>query len=327
MIVPIQSYIIIQKMQTAQIYQNVNIDHSVIFLVNDEKLFIKHNGNSIELASYSKDEFYSISGFYNVGNISGYICKGNAKRKFGFDVSNGKFPVYYLEQNNRLYILLYNLDRRNVECYIYHYDECSLIMSFIINNEYGYLPRIIGMKPIIDDHGCRLLLTFEHAVYIHDLKDDKLISKVEGHVYDNIGFPLVIHDEANCELYNLNTNMWEKKEIKNNSIYFKDGGLGIHEVDKLLKKPLIKLRYDNFHMIIHVPNNTDIQKNQIEKPKTQSNGDELLPEHECCICLNYTSKSMLLVPCGHRQYCKKCIETINKCSLCNANIESKIKVY
>jgi hypothetical protein len=49
-------------------------------------------------------------------------------------------------------------------------------------------------------------------------------------------------------------------------------------------------------------------------------------EEQCVICYKRTTKSHLLVPCGHTQYCEKCINKIDKCSLCRVDIAQVIKI-
>jgi hypothetical protein len=49
-------------------------------------------------------------------------------------------------------------------------------------------------------------------------------------------------------------------------------------------------------------------------------------EDQCVICFKRTNKSHLLVPCGHTQYCEKCINKISDCSICRATIKQVIKI-
>lgn len=50
-------------------------------------------------------------------------------------------------------------------------------------------------------------------------------------------------------------------------------------------------------------------------------------ENQCCICFGFTNKRKLLVPCGHTQFCDDCITKINKCSLCNKDIEQVVNIF
>lgn len=47
--------------------------------------------------------------------------------------------------------------------------------------------------------------------------------------------------------------------------------------------------------------------------------------HRCCICSCYTDKRKVCIPCGHTQYCDKCIDEIQNCRLCEKDIISVIK--
>lgn len=49
--------------------------------------------------------------------------------------------------------------------------------------------------------------------------------------------------------------------------------------------------------------------------------------YACCICADIIQKRYISLPCGHAQYCDKCIENINKCSICNKVIKYKFRVY
>ena len=67
-------------------------------------------------------------------------------------------------------------------------------------------------------------------------------------------------------------------------------------------------------------------KQQIQNMKNAL--ETIIPlEYQCCICFNFTYKRIVLAPCGHTQYCEKCIAEINTCSLCNSTIKSKVKIY
>ena len=60
----------------------------------------------------------------------------------------------------------------------------------------------------------------------------------------------------------------------------------------------------------------------------RENLKEAVPEkNQCCICFGYTDKKQSCVPCGHTQYCCKCIIKIKNCSICSAKIDQIIKLY
>ena len=48
---------------------------------------------------------------------------------------------------------------------------------------------------------------------------------------------------------------------------------------------------------------------------------------DCVICDDRKRTNIALVPCGHAAYCGICVELIKKCSICNAEIQARMKVY
>ena len=66
-----------------------------------------------------------------------------------------------------------------------------------------------------------------------------------------------------------------------------------------------------------------------EKMKALENQlkDSIPAEHRCCICFGYTDKKKVCVPCGHGQYCSKCIEELTECALCSKTITSIVKLF
>jgi hypothetical protein len=63
--------------------------------------------------------------------------------------------------------------------------------------------------------------------------------------------------------------------------------------------------------------NLIVRKRDIEKKEV---------ENLCSICLS-NKINMVLRPCCHVCLCETCTEQINKCPLCNAEIQSKFKVF
>lgn len=55
--------------------------------------------------------------------------------------------------------------------------------------------------------------------------------------------------------------------------------------------------------------------------------DEIPEAEQCVICMNRTKKNKILVPCGHTQYCQKCISDLKVCSICRTKVGSIIKIY
>lgn len=67
--------------------------------------------------------------------------------------------------------------------------------------------------------------------------------------------------------------------------------------------------------------------NNITKIYKFVDSDDIPEGEQCIICFNRTMKDKALIPCGHTQYCNKCIIDIKTCSLCRKEVEKIIKIY
>lgn len=67
----------------------------------------------------------------------------------------------------------------------------------------------------------------------------------------------------------------------------------------------------------------DIVFLQLTKTKKQKKYNN----NECCICMEEIKQKIALIPCGHTQYCNKCIISIDKCSLCNKPINGVLNLF
>jgi hypothetical protein len=91
--------------------------------------------------------------------------------------------------------------------------------------------------------------------------------------------------------------------------------INIH-VEKMKKVKNCQYIYDDG--IIH--NNTYYFLNESEIPI----------EDQCVVCFGYTDKKKATVPCGHRKFCSKCIEKMEKdseCYICRTKITTIINLY
>jgi hypothetical protein len=48
---------------------------------------------------------------------------------------------------------------------------------------------------------------------------------------------------------------------------------------------------------------------------------------QCCVCFHFTEMNKALIPCGHTQFCEKCIGTLKICPLCEKEISSILPIY
>jgi hypothetical protein len=60
------------------------------------------------------------------------------------------------------------------------------------------------------------------------------------------------------------------------------------------------------------------------------NETEVPIEDQCAVCFGYTKKTKTAVPCGHRKFCDKCIETMKNdkaCYICRKEVKEVITLY
>ena len=65
-------------------------------------------------------------------------------------------------------------------------------------------------------------------------------------------------------------------------------------------------------------------KEKIIKYK-EKNKEKEENENNCCICMNRDS-DYACFPCGHKKYCRICLNNINVCSVCKNPIESRVEI-
>lgn len=69
-------------------------------------------------------------------------------------------------------------------------------------------------------------------------------------------------------------------------------------------------------------------KNLVEENARMKKELDSIPiEYQCCICLSFTAKKQICVPCGHAQYCEDCIVKIKNCSICKKEIDKVIRIF
>ena len=64
-----------------------------------------------------------------------------------------------------------------------------------------------------------------------------------------------------------------------------------------------------------------------DKPEHHSSVPDDPVKPECCICFNPVSHRVVCIPCGHMNFCFKCIHTLDSCPICRSQIKEKIQVY
>ena len=55
--------------------------------------------------------------------------------------------------------------------------------------------------------------------------------------------------------------------------------------------------------------------------------DELPDDKKCVVCFGLTERNKAIVPCGHTQFCKNCINKFKECPICRKDVSCVIKIY
>ncbi len=84
-------------------------------------------------------------------------------------------------------------------------------------------------------------------------------------------------------------------------------------------------RLNDTHVVIEM--HCDMNKNKIKLLYKLIEDSGIDEKDQCSICFGFAEKNKALVPCGHIQFCGKCIETLKKCPLCDKNITSILNIY
>jgi hypothetical protein len=158
-----------------------------------------------------------------------------------------------------------------------------------------------------------------HNIYINILNTIKSLSSPippDGYAYGI--------NEINFDHYNNNCIIFYKE------IY--DLCVKILDINKKYSiKMLVELdlqqKYDTLLSEKEDLNTTNsLLKEKIIKLENQLK-DSIPEEHRCCICFGFTDKKKLCVPCGHAQYCNKCIDELSECALCRISVTSVVKLF
>jgi len=183
-----------------------------------------------------------------------------------------------------------------------------------------------------------ILNTPLHCMYINVLSSTKLLSPQI--------FPIEGIEKQNHDMY-----QWETHVVKNKNIWKKTtrpfgtdyGAVTNHtDVYDMIVKILDLNKKYSVQMLIEsdlqkkydlmIKKNEEMQKSKEvleEKIKyLQNELIEAIPEqNRCCICFGYTHKKKACVPCGHMQYCDKCIGALKECALCKTKVGSVINLF
>ena len=157
--------------------------------------------------------------------------------------------------------------------------------------------------------------------YVIDVKNMNVQKEFAGYVYqDNI----VINDNKHVILEGMHE-------------YIIYDYVTDNEVERIPKeiKPVDAQSFTNLTEVIIVgkthisvkytdPNNPASTKMVLYK---FMDDDEIPDSEKCVVCFAKTEKKKVLVPCGHTQFCEKCINDIQECPLCRKKVDLVMKIH
>lgn len=62
-------------------------------------------------------------------------------------------------------------------------------------------------------------------------------------------------------------------------------------------------------------------------PAANDDSKRLANDEECSVCFEILKKRIALIPCGHTQICLDCASRLEKCPLCNKEIQKSLPLY
>jgi hypothetical protein len=96
---------------------------------------------------------------------------------------------------------------------------------------------------------------------------------------------------------------------------------------KLLAENDLREKYESL-LKDNLKSQNNIKKMEEHIVELTNKLQETIPkEYQCCICFGFTDKKMLCSPCGHTQYCNKCIVDLKNCALCRKDIVNVVKIF
>jgi hypothetical protein len=223
------------------------------------------------------------------------------------------------------------------------YDSKAIIQNFMISNLSHKTDMVVFDGIVIDGDNIYVSGSHNHFVLLYKISDST-IKLSYHHITDGIdsykilchGKYIVYHETKTGLTHIIDTSTSEKIDALNGTYSCITGHGRLIKVD--ISTPRSSFVYDLMEQtkicegkaISEVTSTTDFlnvyDHNDVQRLVMLRKDDVPLDE-QCSICFKRTKKNKVLVPCGHRQYCKTCITTIKKCALCRKDITQVIDIY
>ncbi len=206
------------------------------------------------------------------------------------------------------------------------------ITRYLLSNE-GEKKKMISTY-IISGHGAQIChnRAFCHSslegMNIYDLLDGHLIESIPVQWVCKIASKQLVALESKTQII-LYCTMTGKKNIIDKHI---NGVLYCGKLNHPARPGVMEYRENSTieelgknHIMItmHTENKTQYAS-LLYKLIEDTDVDE---KDQCCVCFHFTEKNKALIPCGHTQFCEKCIGTLKRCPLCEKEISSILPIY
>ena len=86
-------------------------------------------------------------------------------------------------------------------------------------------------------------------------------------------------------------------------------------------------KYSNYDNLFQNENIIVVKKKDKQEIYKLKDLNDLPDDKKCVVCFDLTERKHALVPCGHTQFCKSCIEKFKDCPVCRESVSSFIKIY
>ncbi len=174
----------------------------------------------------------------------------------------------------------------------------------------------------------RLFCSHSNGVNIYDVSDGRLIESFFGQIGQRIATKKLIVLESKTQII-LYCTITDRKNVIDkqingitycgNVIYpAKPGVMEYREGSEITQLG------DNYIAITMHTENKAQYMSLLYKLIEDTDVDE---KDQCCVCFHFTEKNKALIPCGHTQFCEKCIGVLKKCPLCEKEISSILPIY
>jgi len=249
--------------------------------------------------------------------------------------------TYYSYKNNLHYLRYCGDGNTNDKCYFVSnknfWFEYHVYKNNVVNNIWNSVCQGLQIKIMKHTYNQIVMNVDEYKKTEFSKIDEKKVIAISDQTINN---------KLNAKIAQLE----KENEESNNSIKFlaKEMELSFHIRDKIIKEikqsnekirdenSKLKIRKSILDQKIEKLNDElryqEIRNNKLEKAFIEMrNKIPVLPQNndtnDCCICFEAIKSQVACVPCGHTQFCEKCIKKCKICPLCKQPFASVLKLF